>query len=59
MSYEAKLKELGYDVQPVEMNTGRFLHAVRTGNLIDTSGQVSAWDGVADPRASLGKILPL
>ena len=56
MSYEAKLKELGYDVQPVEMNTGRFLHAVRTGNLIYTSGQVSAWDGV-EVRGKLGQDL--
>ncbi len=56
MSYEAKLKELGYDVQPVEMNTGRFLHAVRTGNLIYTSGQVSAWDGV-EIRGKLGQDL--
>jgi len=56
MSYEAKLKEMGYDVQPVEMNTGRFLHAVRTGNLIYTSGQVSAWDGV-EIRGKLGQDL--
>jgi enamine deaminase RidA (YjgF/YER057c/UK114 family) len=56
MSFEAKLKELGYDVQPVEMNTGRFLHAVRTGNLIYTSGQVSAWDGV-EIRGKLGQDL--
>ena len=56
MSYEAKLKELGYDVQPVDLNTGRFLHAVRTGNLIYTSGQVSAWDGV-EVRGKLGQDL--
>ena len=56
MSYEAKLKELGYDVQPVNMNTGRFLHAVRTGNLIYTSGQVSAWNGV-EIRGKLGQDL--
>ena len=58
MSYEAKLKELGYDVQPVDLNTGRFLHAVRTGNLIYTSGQVSAWDGV-EIRGKLGQDLSL
>ena len=56
MSYEAKLKEMGYDIQPVEMNTGRFLHAVRTGNLIYTSGQVSAWNGV-EIRGKLGQDL--
>ena len=56
MSYEAKLKKLGYDVQPVDLDTGRFVHAVRTGNLIYTSGQVSAWDGV-EIRGKLGQDL--
>ncbi len=45
MSYEAKLQELGYTLEPVELNTGRFMHAVRTGNLIFTAGQVSSWGG--------------
>jgi enamine deaminase RidA (YjgF/YER057c/UK114 family) len=56
MSYEAKLRELGYDIQPVDLDTGRFVHAVRTGNLIYTSGQVSAWDGV-EIRGKLGQDL--
>ncbi len=43
MSYDAKLQELGYTLEPVDLNTGRFMHAVRTGNLIFTSGQVSSW----------------
>ncbi|MEM7125032.1 MAG: RidA family protein [Chloroflexota bacterium] len=43
MSYEAKLKEMGYTLEKVELNTGRFFHAVQTGNLVFTSGQVSAW----------------
>lgn len=47
MSYEAKLKEMGYTIEPVNLDTGRFVHAVQTGNLIYTSGQVSSWDGKA------------
>lgn len=45
MSYEAKLKEKGYTIEPIELDAGRLMHAVRTGNLIYTSGQVSAWEG--------------
>ncbi len=41
MSYEAKLKELGYTLQTIELNAGRLMGAVRTGNLVYTSGQVS------------------
>jgi enamine deaminase RidA (YjgF/YER057c/UK114 family) len=43
MSYAAKLKEMGYEIEPVEMFNGKFAHAVRTGNLVYTSGQVSRW----------------
>lgn len=43
MSYEAKLKEMGYTLQKIDLNTGRFFHAVQTGNLVYTSGQVSSW----------------
>ena len=43
MSFEAKLKEKGYVIEPIELNVGRFMHAVRTGNLVYTSGQVSKW----------------
>ena len=45
MSYEAKLREMGYSVEPIELNAGKIMHAVRTGNLIYTSGQVSRWGG--------------
>lgn len=41
MSYEERLRELGYSLEPVELNAGRFVLAVRSGNLIFTSGQVS------------------
>ena len=43
MSYEAKLSEMGYTLESVELNAGRLMHAVRTGNLVYTSGQVSRW----------------
>jgi enamine deaminase RidA (YjgF/YER057c/UK114 family) len=45
MSHEAKLLELGLTLAPVTLDAGRLMHAVRTGNLVYTSGQVSRWDG--------------
>src|SRR3712207_1271315 len=45
MSYEAKLRDLGYTIERMDLNAGKIMHAVRTGNLIYTSGQVSRWDG--------------
>ncbi len=45
MSYEAKVKELGYTIEATEVNGGRLMHAVRTGNLVYTSGQVSRFGG--------------
>jgi enamine deaminase RidA (YjgF/YER057c/UK114 family) len=52
MSYEQILKQMGYAIEPVVLDTGKFMQAVRTGNLIYTSGQVSSWDG----KAVKGKI---
>lgn len=43
MSYVAKLAEMGYTMEKIDLSTGKFLHAVQTGNLVFTSGQVSAW----------------
>lgn len=45
MSFEAKLRELGYDVPAANLDGGKIMGAVRTGNLIYTSGQVSRWNG--------------
>jgi enamine deaminase RidA (YjgF/YER057c/UK114 family) len=45
MSYEAKLKEMGYTIEPTQLDNGKFVQAVRSGNLIFTSGQVSSWQG--------------
>lgn len=43
MSYAAKLQEMGFTLQTIELNVGRLMHAKRAGNLIYTSGQVSRW----------------
>jgi enamine deaminase RidA (YjgF/YER057c/UK114 family) len=43
MSYEEKLQAMGYTIEPVELDTGKFVQAVKTGNLVFTSGQVSRW----------------
>ena len=43
MSYEAKLAELGYTLEPVELDNGKFVLATQTGNLIFTSGCVPTW----------------
>ncbi len=45
MSYEAKLKEMGYTIEPVELDNGKFMLAVQTGNLIFTAGCVPSWEG--------------
>ena len=45
MSYEAKLHELGYTIEPIELSTGKFMRAVRTGNLVYTAGATSSWGG--------------
>ncbi len=41
MSFEAKVSELGYKLAVVDLNMGRIMGAVRVGNLVFTSGQVS------------------
>lgn len=56
MSYRAKLQEMGYELKTIELDTGRFVHAVRTGNLVYTSGQVSRW-GDREIKGKLGQDL--
>jgi enamine deaminase RidA (YjgF/YER057c/UK114 family) len=47
MSYEANLAALGHTITPLEkLDNGKFVQAVRTGNLVYTAGCVSAWQGV-------------
>ncbi len=41
MSYEAKLSELGFTI---ELDSGKLIQAVRTGNLVFTSDQVPIWE---------------
>lgn len=43
MTYERKLEEMGYAVEPVPLDNGKFVQAARAGNLVFTSGQVSHW----------------
>ena len=45
MSYLAKLQEMGYELQKIDLDGGRLMHAVRSGNCIYVSGQVSGWGG--------------
>src|SRR5262245_9433362 len=52
MSFEAKLQEMGYTLKPIELNAGRLMLAIRTGNLVYTSGQVPNREG----RAIKGKV---
>lgn len=52
MSYLAKLKELGYTLEIVDLNAGRLMLATRTGNLVYTSGSVSRFGG----REVIGKV---
>jgi enamine deaminase RidA (YjgF/YER057c/UK114 family) len=41
MPIEAKLKAMGHDIAPAALGQGKIEPAVRTGNLVFTSGQVS------------------
>lgn len=53
MSYEAKLASMGYKIEPVDpLDNGKFVAAVRVGDLVFTSGQVSVWGD----RAIKGKV---
>jgi enamine deaminase RidA (YjgF/YER057c/UK114 family) len=45
MSYEERLAQMGYPITKGKMDAGRFVRAVRTGNLVFTAGAVSSWDG--------------
>jgi len=55
-SYEARLRELGYTIEPIKLDTGRFMRAVRTGNLVYTAGAVSTWGGT-EIKGKLGRDL--
>ena len=46
MDFESKIKEMGYEIEPVELDNGIIIMAVKSGNLVFTSGQVPTWDDV-------------
>ncbi len=58
MSYEAKLQEMGYIIEPAPLHLGKLLQAVKTGNLVYTSGQVPIW-GDRSVKGKVGKDLTL
>ena len=53
MSYIETLSSLGYTLTKPELFNGKFMGAVRTGNLIYTSGQVSRW-GTIEIKGKVG-----
>jgi enamine deaminase RidA (YjgF/YER057c/UK114 family) len=53
MSFESKVADLGYTIEPAELFNGKFMTAVRTGNLVYTAGQVSRW-GDRDIKGKVG-----
>jgi enamine deaminase RidA (YjgF/YER057c/UK114 family) len=56
MSYESKLESLGYKLEPANLEAGKFVEAVRVGNLVFTSGQISSWNG-KEVKGKVGKDL--
>ncbi len=45
MSAERKIADMGIEFEEVELEMGRLMHAVRVGNMVYTSGQVSSFGG--------------
>ena len=43
MSYLSTLSDLGYELETIDLDAGRLMHAVRSGPLVFTSGQTSRW----------------
>ena len=43
MSYEEKLKSMGYTLEAVNLDNGKFVLAAQTGNLVFTAGCVPVW----------------
>lgn len=56
MSYESKLESLGYKLEPANLEAGKFVEAVRVGNLVFTSGQISSWND-KEVKGKVGKDL--
>jgi enamine deaminase RidA (YjgF/YER057c/UK114 family) len=58
MSFEKRAMELGLDIQPASQVPGKPLKAIRTGNLVYTSGQLSVNNGI-DIKGKVGKDLSI
>jgi enamine deaminase RidA (YjgF/YER057c/UK114 family) len=58
MSFEAKLAAMGYSIEPADGFNGKFMPAVRTGNLVYSAGQVSNWGGT-EIKGKVGSDLTL
>ncbi|MEM2161109.1 MAG: RidA family protein [Candidatus Nitrosotenuis sp.] len=58
MSYEKKLQQMGYTIEPLTLDNGKFVQDVRVGNLIFTSGQVPIW-GDKTIKGKIGQDLTL
>lgn len=58
MSFEQKAIALGYKIEPARQVQGKPLKAIRTGNLVYTSGQLSINNGV-DIKGKVGKDLTI
>ena len=52
MTYEEKLAQRGYTIEPVALEAGKLVQAVRTGNLVFTSGQIP----IQGSRSIKGKV---
>ncbi len=52
MSAEQKIAEMGIEFEEIDLEMGRLMHAVRVGNMVYTSGQVSSFGG----NAVIGKV---
>lgn len=55
MSYEARLKELGITLPEVPRPVAAYVPAVRTGNLVITSGQIPMVEGTLRYKGKVGK----
>ena len=58
MTFEQKAIELGYKIEPAKQVQGKPLKAIRTGNLVYTSGQLSIKNGV-EIKGKVGKDLTI
>jgi enamine deaminase RidA (YjgF/YER057c/UK114 family) len=46
MSYERRLLELGYTIDPLVFAPATLIRPVRTGSLVFTPGQISGWEAI-------------